>query len=725
MGYKIRIELLSDACFSSGEGYNSIIDMDVCYDRLGFPFIPAKRIKGCLREAAIELRDWGEEICIEEIFGIKDDHTAGMYLSDGKLEYYDIYLTELKKESNQMLKHPQRILNAFSYIRTQTSLDDYGIADRNTLRSIRVLKKGLVFIAPIRFKDGEEGNELYKNQLENICKVLRYMGANRTRGMGKVRVSLETDHITDEQKDSEIYKRFPLPFYEEGKKYKRLNYVIYLKSAVLCKSVAGGQTRSCDYIEGAKILGLIAEALKKKKEDKMDFLELVNSEGFICSNAYISDGKKRYAPASAALFQVKDSPEKGRDKSVDIQEGEEHPIEKLSPIGDMYISYDRGANKVSKKSVDKEIRYHHSRPEDKSIGHVLIEDMGSQMYQMESISSGQMFSGFILGSSEQIHKVYELFSKKNRYRIGYNRSAEYGEIVMCVTSLSEEKKSQKSAFRDRFLLKLNAPVILYNQFGMAITDEEVLLEELQKYFPVKLTIEKRFLKYLEVGGYNVTWHARKPTILAFDKGTTFVIKCAGEVNFEGLEKIWLGERNAEGYGEVEICEPTEKYEFEIEQSEEKLCYIPEKCDYMEKKKIFDMMQYIRKGYAEEIVEKRAIKEAKQIWDDIKYLDNTNTVVNQLLLMWEEESSYQGLVTAMEKRYQKGVESKQRKYETAKKIITFDVVKIKNYMREYGIQESYSEDDLYVWYFRKLLTQLKYMVRHERMGGEQKNGSQSN
>ena len=49
---KIIIELHSDACIHSGYSYRGTIDNDVCCDRFGIPFIPARRLKGCLREAA-------------------------------------------------------------------------------------------------------------------------------------------------------------------------------------------------------------------------------------------------------------------------------------------------------------------------------------------------------------------------------------------------------------------------------------------------------------------------------------------------------------------------------------------------------------------------------------------------------------------------------------------------------------------------------------------------
>ena len=56
---KLYIKLLSDLCTYSGESYNSMVDTDVVYDKYGIPYIPAKRIKGCIREAALELLEFG------------------------------------------------------------------------------------------------------------------------------------------------------------------------------------------------------------------------------------------------------------------------------------------------------------------------------------------------------------------------------------------------------------------------------------------------------------------------------------------------------------------------------------------------------------------------------------------------------------------------------------------------------------------------------------------
>jgi CRISPR/Cas system CSM-associated protein Csm3 (group 7 of RAMP superfamily) len=52
---QLEITLDSDALVGSGESYGSIIDGDVVFELNGLPYIPAKRIKGCLRDAAEEI----------------------------------------------------------------------------------------------------------------------------------------------------------------------------------------------------------------------------------------------------------------------------------------------------------------------------------------------------------------------------------------------------------------------------------------------------------------------------------------------------------------------------------------------------------------------------------------------------------------------------------------------------------------------------------------------
>ncbi len=86
---KLTIKLLSDLCTYSGDTYNSVVDTDVVYDENGIPYIPAKRIKGCIREAAKEMADLGIGTSqIDEIFGKEGNQNSAFSLSNAYIENF-------------------------------------------------------------------------------------------------------------------------------------------------------------------------------------------------------------------------------------------------------------------------------------------------------------------------------------------------------------------------------------------------------------------------------------------------------------------------------------------------------------------------------------------------------------------------------------------------------------------------------------------------------------
>ena len=165
------IKLLSDACPASGEAFNSTIDTDICYDDLGFPYIPGKRIKGCLRESAIELGEWGYPIDVEAIFGGPKDKKGRLQLSSAWLEHREQLMEQLEEARRGWNIAQQDVINAFSYIRTQTAMDPKtGTADENTLRVTRVLRKGLIFRAEVAIPCE------YVADFKKCCANLRFIG---------------------------------------------------------------------------------------------------------------------------------------------------------------------------------------------------------------------------------------------------------------------------------------------------------------------------------------------------------------------------------------------------------------------------------------------------------------------------------------------------------------------------------------------------------------------
>jgi len=188
--YNIKLTLLSDTIIGSGEGAGPIIDSDVIYDDAGIPFIPAKRIKGLLRDSLNEIINYpalkyGQDL-LTDLFGDKGIKKGAVEFSNLFInDYQNVYkyLRYLISENKIPLDF---IKSYFSNIRSQTTIED-GVAKENSLRTIRVLNKDISFYGEIKlFKEEEK----YTKLLSLSCRNLKNMGTKRNRGFGRVSVSL-------------------------------------------------------------------------------------------------------------------------------------------------------------------------------------------------------------------------------------------------------------------------------------------------------------------------------------------------------------------------------------------------------------------------------------------------------------------------------------------------------------------------------------------------------
>lgn len=713
--YRIKIELLSDMCVSDGGIYNSAIDTDICYDEYGFPYIPAKRLKGCLRECALELKDWGMPIGVQEMFGTQgnddsDSEKAGkagaVHIRDAYIADRERFVSEIRQNQSvsPVLCHPQNILKVFSYVRVQTSIDyETGVAQEQSLRTMRVANKGQVFYAAV------EMDEKYEKELKNCLAVLKHMGIARTRGFGEIKATLEVQ--------AEKNNPVKCAAYQQNADY--LEYEIRLLSPVICKSVHGQEESSMDYIEGAKVLGHILHRITGA-EQKEKFLTALSDNKLIFGNAYLSHKGERLTEVPAFLYGIKNDKVHYRNKLFDPEENgqkdkstEDHV--QLNQIKHCYVCMPQDG-RLQKYDVEMEERYHHSRPEDKSIGRA-VDSISSKFYQISSIKAGQTFKGFISGEPEFIREIYELLKKSSQASFGYARNAEYGNCEITVTKTAVQKKPEIQSVKN-FYLKLNAPLILYSEKAMYTTDAKELVKELsaalwQNENILKNSVESRYIKTTFVGGYNVTWGLRKPTIGAFDKGTVIKFKVENAVDIP-VGTIWLGERNTEGYGECELV-TCEKGEYYGEYAQETLSAGSSQDN--------DGVPNISKGLLNQVacnlfddyLRAYAAGKAK---DDRSY---SKATVSNRQIMCNENESLEKVKNICEARYNKASDEKKKKLEQAKKIcetVERDSKDVKEkFMKQYHILDSKKFDfkynkDIEMEYLRQYLIQLKYRLRQK-------------
>lgn len=717
--YQLKIKLLSDMCVSDGGVYNSSVDIDICYDAYGFPYIPAKRIRGCLRECAIELQDWGMEIPWQKMFGREgaSSHRAAIRIGDAHLEGYEDMRKLAVENEGKTIFHPQNILRHFTYTRTQTAIDyETGVADAASLRTMRVADKGLIFTAEA------ELDPVYQESLEHCCSVFHNIGVSRTRGLGEIEVSLvEANTKAAADPKTKKIKQEHVSYVDEA---EILQYQIFLEEPVICKSVRGGEARTLDYIEGSKMQGLLIENAASRDA----FLEIMNSAELFCSNAYIAQDGVRCTEVPAYIYSVKNDSSHYVNKLYPDSVCVEKDGLQLNAMKHCYVSFDE-KNKLRRTSVKIEQRYHHRRPEDKSIGRASAEENGnSQFYQMSSMEAGQSFHGYFAGSAEQIRAIYEILSKKEIYYIGYSRSSEYGKIRLQITDM--KRKLQKKAVRAKsFYVKLEAPTIVYSSNAVYSADPKDLIEEVNAALGIPDNALdpkdgiRRYVRYTALGGYNTTWNHPKPILSAFDKGTVLQYTLREETELSIPSVLLLGERIAEGYGEaaVQVPEDTET-EPRLQEIEEKLA--EEDNGYVDAGDPFTYK--LCEDLFRDYISVTAAQDADAAESKSRFGLAARPTVSNMILMCDENSKFESIKKACGERYGKNTDSKMKKLGYANQILEKAEEKVKNIQEDfcgrYRIENFvYDEDKQKKIYLDNFLKQLKYNFRQAEQGkgGEEK------
>ena len=697
MKLKMIIELLSDLCVADGGVYNSLIDTDVCYDKYGFPYIPGKRIKGCIRENALELKDWGMDINVDQVFGSEGEKekASRVRIDNAYLENYDKRKKEVIGSSNRKVYHPQNVLQQYTYIRTQTSIDyETGVAKDKSLRTTRVVNKGNTFVAYVYLNSDDDFNTFKK-----CAESLSYIGLSRTRGFGEVKITIEKDN-SDEGVAS-----------NESKNHLKgdtvLKYKISLDEPMICKSINGGESNSMDYIEGSKIIGLLASRIKNDKELK----EILDSKGLIFSNAYIAKDNQRMMEVPAYIYSIKNDSKHyinrliyDRDKS-----NAENEKRQLNIMKHCYVCLKENGDLV-RQSVEMEERYHHSRPNDKSIGHAVeSDDMSeSKFYQLSSIQEGQTFVGYIYGDFEVISKIYDVLRKVDTCYMGYGRSAEYGKARFDIEGAGHQEGNKEVG--KEFVVILKSPTIVYNDKAMYSTKIDDLENTIKKTIGLNNRCEiGRYVQFTQVGGYNVTWQEKKPVLGAFDKGSSLNLVFEQETEINTGKTFFVGERIQEGYGECVIEKVKD------DQNCKQLNIV---SSDLSREKASQQIGELGQSICSDLLKMYMRKVAYEMAKSEKDLSNENvrSTVSNMIMMENENKTIEGIKKSVQKRYEKNSKVKTQKKEFAQKIIknvegkSVDI--FSGFNKLYGVEYKGENIDLEKHLLRLYLQELKYRIREK-------------
>ena len=520
---QLIIKLKSDLCVSVGKGFASMIDIDTALDEFGIPYIPSRRLKGCLRElAGYRFKD---ENIINELFGkTGSDKPGSLRISDARIKEYTNIVKELIALREDKIC-AEEVTELFCSVRRETSIDN-GTASEKSLRSVRVVnmqspitKQELEFVADIDF------DIAFKEDIKVLIASLRNIGYHRFRGLGAVECTF-SEHTSSNGNASERM----ICESEEFDNADGIRITVRLESDLMLPQ--SDTNSSTDYIPGSLLLGASASKYVMKNSDK-DFNKYFYSDvkfgNLYPAVRHYDDNNKKYVfsyTVPAPRFFAKDK----------------NTGELFNCVGN---STEGKRKKILKKGY-MTADYKHVTPETKIVYHnANIASDEQQLYMQHCLASGQFYSGEIYGSKEKIKTIADLFQKGELY-FGRSKTAQYSRCsIYELIPLTRTEKVLTPRGVSAFVLESDVCLMKSGTETVDLTDLCSVLGVDAKKLDPETSVSVR-----TISGYNAKWNLKKPQFPVFSAGSCLVFRNDALSSDTVEEYRLIGERQNEGFGRV-------------------------------------------------------------------------------------------------------------------------------------------------------------------------------
>ncbi|MFZ5518646.1 MAG: hypothetical protein ACOY90_18600 [Candidatus Zhuqueibacterota bacterium] len=326
---------------------------------------------------------------------------------------------------------------------------------------------------------------------------------------------------------------------------KSITYIIRTQSPVVLSAKHGDMnmvnTEHC--IPGNVVLGILAKRYIAKNNLSYEnahknpgFQKMFLSQDVFYRNAYIchEDNGTIYNHLTMPCSIQK---EKYGEEIFDLLY--DRPDKSTKSLGEFCsISEEQ----IFVKNTVTSLNFHHARNRETGI----TEE--GQIFNYESIDSGQLFQGEILGDVQILKDLADLFKPDPIAYIGRSRNAQYGKVSLNFEVSSIKDMDRDVEFEDEISLTLLSNTILYDENGFPVFNKKALSEYLE-IEPAQII--KSFIKKGETESFVGVWKLKKPSESCFLAGSTFLLKITKDEfdRIKQFEKTGIGERTREGFGQ--------------------------------------------------------------------------------------------------------------------------------------------------------------------------------
>ena len=304
------------------------------------------------------------------------------------------------------------------------------------------------------------------------------------------------------------------------------------------------QIDSLRYIPGSTIRGAVINKLSKKLNNFEQYKKVI-LENIRFLNAYPMINNIDLFPSAKGFYEDKNAD----GNIVSIFKNDDISGKKRAKLGEFCFIENNCIKYMSSE-----------------LGETLnINTKSNDMFRMQYLKAGQIFSAYIALDSESISLEKDIIEILNstEIRLGSDKSSGYGKCKIFNISIEDKPQFNKySVTNDNInfvYMLLLSNMSMINEDGEICGIDEKLLSK--KLGVNSLNIVSCSTSVVEVSGVNRTWGIRTPSTTMYQSGSVFKLKSKDNFNLENIKNIkeeGLGIKISEGCGRVVFIDNYEK-----------------------------------------------------------------------------------------------------------------------------------------------------------------------
>jgi CRISPR-associated protein Csx10 len=562
---ELHITFSSDWHIGTGRTVVGGVDAVVARDAEGFPCVPAKSVTGILRDAAenlaVELADdwldfvghvFGDEV------GEQFDQPSRPARVAIRMARLPVVLRDgLKRESNQK----EGLVRELFLLKSSTAINNLGIAQDDTLRTIEVVRAGTLLIAPVQIRSTPNDIDQIKYFLAAAARLVEAIGGKRRRGLGRATVRLFEDggEVVPRDGDWDTTLKLtdnsdePLSQPEEQRVAEGkgghthnggqlLSITINAQSPLLLASeVRGNQWSSHDYVGGNLLLPIVHRAVE---QCGVDAFRAVRNGHLQVRRGNPAAGKLRLQRIPFVFKEPKGNSDDAWQNEL-FQTNDAAIL--LKSIRSGWVSTD---GNIKKKVSGAEFAHNTIDNATQSTG-----DAG--LYTYRALPAGSFFRAEVWLSDDlvkQLGDLNTLIQKLNgHHAVGRSKKDDYGWVELSAEKIAGGDDGKRTSAQ-QLRIWCVSDVLLRNSRLQYEPTAIRLVEELANCLGINhetignVDMQRSHVRTQRIESWSSAWSLPRPTLVAVAAGSVIVVDLREEMSFPA--RMTIGDRQAEGFGEI-------------------------------------------------------------------------------------------------------------------------------------------------------------------------------